>query len=235
MYLLLFFGLFASGFTVIYKTIQFIAYIWNTQKTLFIVRGLPGSGKTTWINKVINKKKLREDSYSICSSDDFFIEDNKYNYNPRELPKAHSACLTEFILSIQANIPFIFLNNTNAQGWEYENYVYLAENKGYKIKVIEIECPDNGYVEYFNRRCKYKVPLSTCNLLRDRWEGDETTHMVIPYESDHEGDSLPYPKRSKKSLDDELDIIEKSNKTNKSNKFKGKCWTLIDNKGKKHI
>ena len=116
MFILLFFGLFASAFTVFYKTVQFLACLCNTKpnKTVFIMRGLPGSGKTTLIEKVVIKKKLRDGSYTICSADDFFIEDAKYNYNPRELPKAHSTCLTEFILSIQAKIPYIFLNNTNA-------------------------------------------------------------------------------------------------------------------------
>ena len=58
---------------------------------------------------------------------------------------------------------------------------------------------------------------------------DKNARIVIPYESDHEGDSLPCPKRSKHSLDVELDNIEKKH-TKKEPK-----WTLIDTKGKKNI
>ncbi len=232
MSLFLLFTLLASSFIFFCRILKTLYHHFTNKRTLIIMRGLPGSGKTSLINHYISKNKLKQKNYSICSADDFFLEDDgKYKFNPRELPKAHSACLTDFIFSLQTNIQYIFLNNPNAQSWEYENYVYLAENKGYVVKVVEIECPGHNYIEYFNNRCKYPVPLSTCNLLHDRWEEDENAHTVIPYESDHEGDSLPCPKVTKEKLDDELNEIQAKNKF----KLQAKKWTIVDNKGKKYI
>jgi adenylate kinase family enzyme len=48
----------------------------NTQKTLYIVRGVSGSGKSTFA------KKLVHDDFLVCEADKYFIneENGKYEF-----------------------------------------------------------------------------------------------------------------------------------------------------------
>ena len=42
---------------VAYKSLLYLTSLYVNKKTLFIMRGLPGSGKSTLVNKLIKKKK----------------------------------------------------------------------------------------------------------------------------------------------------------------------------------
>jgi len=52
-------------------------------KTLIIMRGLPGSGKSTKAKLFAGEKGL------IYSTDDFFIIDGKYIYDPTKIVEYH--------------------------------------------------------------------------------------------------------------------------------------------------
>lgn len=229
MYALLLTLLMTSSFFMVYKT----ACLFYTcfckkrfHKTIYIIRGLPGSGKKTLIKKWLKHNKLlnKNECYCICSADKYFVENKTYKFNPRELPKAYNDCLNRFINCLIYDVPYIFINNPNAQLWEYENYILLAKQYGYKVRVKEINCPGDNYVEYFNKRSKYNVPLTSSYLIYERWEDDPLAEMIEPYEMPFEGDSLPYPKKTKEELDTELDEFCKKRD------LLARKWTIVDDK-----
>ena len=203
-----------SSSMIIYNSYKFLSKVIknNDERTVYILRGLPGSGKNCYIQNYIKFHNLKEDKYVICGVNDILNIDNKnYKYNPRNIPKAYSYCFDDFFQSLTQLVPYIFVNNVNSQGWEYINYINLAKYFNYKVKIIEIGCPTDHYIEYFNKRSVSKEPLSTSRSFYDRWENDKQSFIVDPYESDHEGDSLPYPKVSLHELDRQLDSISKYN------------------------
>jgi tRNA uridine 5-carbamoylmethylation protein Kti12 len=55
---------------------------------LIIIRGLPGSGKSTFA------EALAKDIYNsvVVEADDFFIKDKEYRFNPTMLAQAHEWC-----------------------------------------------------------------------------------------------------------------------------------------------
>ena len=199
-------------------------------KTVFIFRGLPGTGKKTLIDKWIHQHRLKKTDYVICSNDDFFKEEegNKYtSYNFNQLPQAQNWCQSSYIEALSEKLPYIFISNTNSEYWEYENYTTLAKLFSYKVVIIEIDCPSDNYIEYFNHRASNKLPLSTCKALYKKWEPNNNSIVVPPYESDHEGDSLPFPKTTKAKLDKELVIMTTVRKCSRN--------SLTPNENSNHI
>ena len=187
------------------------------RRSVIIVRGLPGSGKTKFIEAHIETQNIKD--YAVCSANDFFKRGKKYRFNPRDLPQAHSQCMLDFVESLSSKTRTIFVNNPNSLLWEYQNYVNLAYEFGYDCKVYELVCQSEDQVDVFRQRCNYKVNYQTCKTMYDRWEEDEDALRLLSDDSDededeeeevgdnYEGDSLPYPKKTLKELDDELDEI----------------------------
>jgi hypothetical protein len=62
-----------------------------------IMSGISGSGKDTYIE---NNFYTEHYPPSICSADDYFMKDNKYQFNHSKLNEAHGYCLKKFLYSI---------------------------------------------------------------------------------------------------------------------------------------
>lgn len=108
-------------------------------KTLLLIRGLPGSGKSTFAHFVWN-------DYAICEADKFFVgEDGVYRFNASKLKQAHEWCRNEVETRMKDNqvnpqyYPEIVVANTFTQEWEMEEYFKLAEKYGYTVFSIIVE------------------------------------------------------------------------------------------------
>jgi len=182
--------------------------IGNSSKTkgiVFILRGVPGSGKNTWIQNYITCTEIKR--YSILSANDHFIEtDGAFHFNPRELPKAHAKCFRSFFRTLKKGCPYIFITNPNAQVWEYENYEAVALHHGYTVHIIELPCSDEEGVEFFRERSAHKIPLTNCKAMYDRWQSDEEAECEEE-DISYNGDSLPTPRWTREALDIQLDQI----------------------------
>ena len=173
--------------------------------TVYILRGLPGSGKSCWIENFIDENCI-EDLSIICSANEFFLDEKGFfKFNPRDLPQAYSKCFNKFMNALKENRSYIFINNPNAQYWEYENYETIAKFFKYQIKIIEIDCPSEAHIEYYNSRCNTNVPSNTSLSLYKRWEEDVISEKIDPFIESFEGDCLPFPLVSKEILDKQLD------------------------------
>jgi ABC-type proline/glycine betaine transport system ATPase subunit len=57
---------------------------------MFLMRGLPGSGKSTLV-KIL--KQIYSKSVAVCSADNFFLdEQGVYNFNRDRISEAHRVC-----------------------------------------------------------------------------------------------------------------------------------------------
>jgi len=126
-------------------------------KTLYIVRGLPGSGKSSLAKKV---------SESVYSADDFFTnKKGEYNFNAKLLGKAHEWCWGKVRDAMFIGANAVAVANTFTQAWEAEKYYQLAEEYGYSVFVIECQ-NDFGNV--------HDVPQESIDAMKQRWEKDLT-------------------------------------------------------------
>lgn len=132
-------------------------------KLLYIVRGLPGSGKTTLAHKL-------DAEVAVHSADDYFTdEDGNYNFNPSELYEAHSTCLDNVLFDMESEVPTIAVANTFSQAWEAEPYFRIAKQNNYSTFVIECQ-NDFGNV--------HGVPEESIAAMKERWESIRTLDSV---------------------------------------------------------
>jgi predicted kinase len=131
-------------------------------KILTLVRGLPGSGKSTFANTITNK-------FSICEADKFFYDkEGNYNFDATKLREAHNWCRDEVEIRMKDNqineqfYPEIVVSNTFTQEWEMEAYFGLANQYGYKVFTIIVENRHGGVNEH-------GVPKEKLEQMKDRF------------------------------------------------------------------
>ncbi len=130
---------------------------------LFLVRGLPGSGKTTFANHIWNE-------YAVCEADKFFYDkEGNYNFDASKIKDAHAWCRNEVETRMkdhqinQQYYPEIVVSNTFTQEWEMKDYYELAEKYGYKVVSLIIENRHNG-------KNVHGVPDEKLEIMRNRFE-----------------------------------------------------------------
>jgi predicted kinase len=132
-------------------------------KILTLVRGLPGSGKSTFANTITNE-------FSVCEADKFFYDkEGNYNFDATKLRKAHEWCREQVEIRMKDNqnnpqfYPEIVVSNTFTQEWEMEAYYKLAEQYGYKVFSIIVENRHGGVNQH-------GVPVDKLKQMADRFE-----------------------------------------------------------------
>jgi len=106
------------------------------EKVLIILRGLPGSGKTTLAPYI---------SEQICCADDFFINvRGEYVFDVKKLGEAHNFSIAKCRLMMAAGHPKIVIANTNVTDKEMEPYEELAKIFRYKIFHVIVENRHGG-------------------------------------------------------------------------------------------
>lgn len=129
---------------------------------LIIIRGLPGSGKST-LSEVLSENS----KYPVFSIDDYFTDDNgNYNFEFSENYKAYIHCESRTEDAMRALYPKIFIDNVFSLEWEMEPYLKLAGLYNYRVHIITVEnrhgCENVHHIsseQIEKMAAKYKVKL----------------------------------------------------------------------------
>ncbi|MEI6509151.1 MAG: AAA family ATPase [Bacteroidota bacterium] len=108
----------------------------TNQKSIILLRGLPGSGKTTLAKVLSDNEK-----YPIHSIDDYFTDKKtgEYKFIFEENYLAYKKCEDDTRKSLADQIEKVFVDNTFTIEWEMEPYFKLASEFGYTIYVTTVE------------------------------------------------------------------------------------------------
>lgn len=142
----------------------------NKMKKLFILRGVPGCGKSTfaadlWYMLAQGCDGGDEIANSILhvEADHFFMmKDGVYKFDGSKLKEAHAWCVETFKKGIQKNKDII-LSNTSTQAWEFEEYKKIAEDAGYQVYCLIVENRHGG-------KSSHSVPEEKIEQMKKRFE-----------------------------------------------------------------
>jgi len=127
----------------------------HASRVMFMMRGLPGSGKSTVVKAI--RRHFPANSVS-CSADDFFIVDGVYQFNAKQLKDAHAACHAQCEAYCVLGTPVIVVDNTNIVHWEMSKYFSLAASYRYCVVVVEPRTPWKMDVDELVARNSHGVP-----------------------------------------------------------------------------
>jgi hypothetical protein len=107
-------------------------------KELFLLRGLPGAGKST-LAKSLGGMQIEADKY--------FMDGDEYKFDPSKLKEAHAWCQNAVSVWMKSQDKII-VSNTFTQEWEMQPYFDLAEKYGYRVYSLIVENRHGGVNEH---------------------------------------------------------------------------------------
>ena len=108
---------------------------------LYILRGIPGSGKSTYGKKIVDSAHDAGFSAIKFEADDFFMKDGKYNWNPKLIGMAHKWCQNSVRKALDV-YDVVVVANTNLALSDINVYI----NRSTTMKVIAVYTPNDSRI-----------------------------------------------------------------------------------------
>jgi predicted kinase len=155
----------------------------KTTKTLFILRGLPGAGKSTFVRERLNGLTpfaLAPKGYSpvSVSADHYFTDlaTGEYTFDVTKLGPAHASAQVQLVNALWSGREVVVVDNTHTQAWEYKLALELGRAYAYKVEIIDLfdgGCSDEELAE----RNTHGVPEAGITRMRERYEEDSRSPL----------------------------------------------------------
>lgn len=123
---------------------------------LYVIRGLPGSGKTTFAEHLVSAGLIKR----YWEADQFFVVDGVYRFDPKRLGDAHNWCKAQVEADLDAGVD-VAVSNTFVRHWEFQPYVDMADCRGVIRFVVAMH---GGYGSV------HDVPEEVLCRMRRNWE-----------------------------------------------------------------
>jgi NEDD4-binding protein 2 len=145
-------------------------YKFSNQKKMIIMRGLPGSGKST---------KARELGVGgiVLGSDDFWGPN--YDFDKLKIGEAHRWNQNRVLEALEQGITPIVVDNTNVSFYEFRPYVEMAQKYKYDVEYVESDSSWKFNTEELAQRNQHNVPLDIIQQMLNRWDYNPTNEDVL--------------------------------------------------------
>jgi len=141
---------------------------------MVILRGLPGSGKSSLAEKII---KTAQQGISF-STDEFFIKRGVFTFKPELLGDAHAWNQRRAKDAVKDKRVLVVIDNTNTMAWEMRPYVELGLNNNYKVHIMEPNTDWKFKPKVLALKNSHNVPKQKIEIMLDRYEKDITIEKL---------------------------------------------------------
>ena len=137
-------------------------------KKMVVMRGCPGSGKSTFAKEILALHKSVGEQGAIFSTDNYFTAGPYYFFSREALGQAHQWNKWMVLQAAKNDVPLIIVDNTNIIHAEILPYFTIANQHQYEFEIQEPNLWwSTNPLECF-RRCTHKVPLETIQRMLDK-------------------------------------------------------------------
>uniref|UniRef100_A0A1A7Y1R6 NEDD4 binding protein 2-like 2 n=1 Tax=Iconisemion striatum TaxID=60296 RepID=A0A1A7Y1R6_9TELE len=150
----------------------------HSASVLILMRGLPGSGKTTRARELLPTGPCGV----ILSTDDYFAQEYGYQYDPGLLGVAHEWNQNRANNALKDGRSPVIIDNTNLQAWEMKPYVKMALEWGYKVDFCEPETSWKFDPLELEKRNKHGVPREKIIQMMDRFSSPVSIDSIMSSE-----------------------------------------------------
>jgi predicted kinase len=106
----------------------------NNKPTLYLIRGLPGSGKSTFAKQLFDAKIVAD----VFEADQWFENNNSGQFDSTKLHQAHKACQQWAKMLIESG-ESVAVSNTSTTEKEVQVYQAIAVNAGANFVSLIVE------------------------------------------------------------------------------------------------
>ena len=139
----------------------------EARKDIFVLRGLPGAGKST-LAEILASSKGEKETSVICSADHYQVDEKgDYKFSYENLGYAHGKCQAKFAQSIKDGINVIIVDNTNTLHREFKDYEKQGKEAGYRVFIVAVGTLDR---QLSYSRNSHDVPMDSINKMASRWQ-----------------------------------------------------------------
>lgn len=151
----------------------------SEDKTVLIMRGIPGSGKTHLVENSV--EALEQKGYAYCSAKQLFHKAGGSAPDVAELNIAEAYCRSCFMDALATEQCFVVVDGVHTKCWEYEVYKYLGRAFGYTCHVLEIRVTTPEDIKVCLQSNKSGGQLEELLEAVEAWEDDPVASVIEPW------------------------------------------------------
>ena len=141
-------------------------------KPLFIVfRGLPGSGKSSISNRVMELFQNQSTQVVRISTDEILeMCEGSYKWAGYKLPMYHGMAYQLARQAFNHDVPVVMLDNTNIKTTDFDAYMTDAKQKGYAVRAFTIGGFTEEDIQNSMKRNSHNVPEAAIRRMASRFQ-----------------------------------------------------------------